>query len=49
MRGSFVLEPGHTTYYEIGLRKLPPDCRCQAEIDVLSAGWGDRDDDCSPR
>ena len=37
LKGSFLLEPGHVTDYEIGLRNLSPACSCRASAGVISA------------
>lgn len=37
VKGSFLLEPGDVTDYEIGLRNLSPDCSCRASVGVISA------------
>lgn len=37
VKGSFLLEPGHVTDYDIGLRNLSPACSCRASAGVISA------------
>lgn len=37
VRGFATIEPGYTFQYELLLRNVPSDCRCAAEVSVLSA------------
>lgn len=39
IRGSIVLQVGYTINYEMLLRNLSSDCRCVANIDVVSVQW----------
>src|SRR5215203_186973 len=39
IRGSVVLQAGYTINYEMLLRNLSSDCRCIANVDVVSVHW----------
>jgi hypothetical protein len=39
IRGGIVLQAGYTINYEMLLRSLPSDCRCVANVDVVSVHW----------
>jgi hypothetical protein len=38
-RGNIVLQAGYTINYEMLLRNLSADCRCVANVDVVSVHW----------
>ncbi|MET0214023.1 MAG: hypothetical protein ABW292_13515 [Vicinamibacterales bacterium] len=39
IRGHVVLQAGYTVNYEMLLRNLSPDCRCIANVDIVSVHW----------
>jgi|SRR5215204_2058219 len=39
IRGNVVLQAGYTINYEMLLRNLSSDCRCIANVDVVSVHW----------
>jgi hypothetical protein len=39
IRGNIVLQAGYTINYEMLLRNLSSDCRCVANVDVVSVHW----------
>lgn len=39
IRGDLVLQAGYTINYEMLLRNLSSDCRCVANVDVVSFRW----------
>jgi hypothetical protein len=39
IRGNVILQAGYTINYEMLLRNLSSDCRCIANVDVVSVHW----------